>query len=119
MSKIDEYKNKFPFGLEEFAKALSVETNLAIVSLLYEKDKPLSKEEILKTFKTYNILIESGLRELNNFGIVARTETKMVKGKIVSKFKLNKIYRMLIGSCIDVLSIKYIRGPRLVRETKK
>lgn len=37
MSKIDEYKNNFPFGLEEFCKGLSTPERVAIASLLYEK----------------------------------------------------------------------------------
>lgn len=105
MSKVDEYKNKFPFGLEEFCKALSDDTRLAVISLLYEVEKPLNEKEITEQIKTYSVLIEEAIRKLNNYGIIRRVQSKWNKDKniVESKYEINKIYRKLLDSCIDIL----------------
>lgn len=103
--KIEEYKNKFPFGLEEFTGALSNKERLAIASLLYEKE-PLSYEEIIKYLDTKdeNQIIKINLDAMNRYGVVARTNNKFTGEIFVSDFKLNKIYRELMECCIRKLS---------------
>lgn len=108
--KIEEYKNKFPFGLEEFAGALSNKERLAIASLLYEKE-PLSYEEIIRYLDTKdeNQIIKINIDAMNSCGVVARTNNKFTGEIFVSDFKLNKIYRELIECCIRRLSTRRIK----------
>ena len=103
MDKIKEYKNKFPFGLEEFTKALSNNTRLAIASLLYEKG-PLSYEEILKHLDKSEL--KSELKIMCNYGVVGRTNSKFVDGMFASDYKLNKIYEKVIKIFIDTFKIR-------------
>lgn len=105
MNKIYEYKNKFPFGLEEFAKGLATPTRVAIVSLLLEKGT-LSLPQIIEYLEPNEVLsFEVDLKILSNYGIVARVESTWNGKKLKSKYKLNKIYIKLIEACIDVLKV--------------
>ena len=109
MSKIKEYKNKFPFGLEEFAKALSDEIRLSIVSLLYETKKPISEDETVSLFGMGDCSIEIAIRQLSDFGIIKRVNNVWNGETFLSDYELNKIYEKLLKECIDILSIREVR----------
>ena len=112
MDKVKEYTSKFPFGLEEFTASLSCKTSLAIVYLLYEKGE-LDKDEIIQQFGEIDVhdevLINASIRNLSNYGIIARTKSKMIGTEVISKFKINNIYRRLLDSCIEVLEVLRIK----------
>lgn len=100
MNKINEYKNKFPFGLEEFCRALSNPERVAIASLLYTSDRLLNYEEIVGLLgKDVKINLDAML----NLGVIKRTGSIFVNGIFISDFELNKIYKRLIENCIQIL----------------
>lgn len=110
--KIKEYANKFPFGLKEFTTALSAEiseTSLAVIYLLYEKGE-LTKEEITQQFgdicEPEKDNINASIEKLNGWGIIRRTQTKVIGNDVISKYKINGIYRRMLESCIEILKIK-------------
>lgn len=107
--KIKEYAEKFPFGLKEFTTALSSETSLAVIYLLYEKGE-LTKEEITQQFgdicEPEKDNINASIEKLNGWGIIRRTQTKVIGNDVISKYKINEIYRRMLESCIDILQIR-------------
>lgn len=107
--KIKEYAEKFPFGLKEFTIALSSDLSLAIMYLLYEKGE-LTKEEITQQFgdmcEPEKDNINASIEKLNGWGIIRRTQTKVIGTDVISKYKINEIYRRMLESCIDILQIR-------------
>lgn len=106
MDKVKEYTSKFPFGLEEFANALSSKVSIAVIYILYTKGE-LTKEEIIQQFGEIDVhdevLINASIRKLNNLGVISRTKTEMIGSELISHYKINDMYKTLLGNCIETL----------------
>jgi len=100
--KIDSWKQKFPFGIEEIVKGLSNDNQLAIASLLMEKEE-MHSSDIQKELNLKKDVLRIQLKIMSNFGIIRRTKTvwKEDKGIFDSHYMINPFYKKLIETMID------------------
>ncbi|MEA3458313.1 MAG: winged helix-turn-helix domain-containing protein [Candidatus Thermoplasmatota archaeon] len=101
---IENWANKFPFGIKELAKGLSNDKRLAITSLLMENED-LSFSQIRDYLQLDNNILGQHLNVLLDNGIIRRTKSKWANEEKIfkSKYKLNTIYRRILNENINFL----------------